>query len=561
MASANIPDGATGVAVDSPITVTFSEAMNAATFTDQTFQVVGPTGQVAGAISYSGTTATFKPTQSLQYFTNYTVTLTTAVKDPAGNPLAQNYTFGFRTMVAPATGMAGGGGHSVMVLSDGTVWAWGYNSNGQVGDGTTTDRNAPVPVAGLTGMESVASGGTHTLAIRQSDGAVFAWGWNAYGQCGNGTTADQIKPVQVNILTGVGVVAGGLYHSLALLDDGTVWAWGHNGFGQLGDGTTTQRTTPVQVLGQGGIGYLTNIVAIATQGTHSLALRDDGTVWAWGYNGEGQLGDGTVTQRLTPVQVTGLVGVAEISAGLNHSLARLNDGALRAWGANSVGQLGDGSTTKRLVPIAVSGLGPAVDIAAGANFSMAVLNDKTVRAWGYNASAQLGDGTFVNRLTPVPVGGLTGIQGVAAGQSHAFARQANGTLVGWGYNFYGQVGDASATFAAYTPHQVGAFVGAKAIASGGKHALLVDGNGDVYAWGNNSSGQLGDGTTEHHHTPQPIGLTNAKAVAAGTAFSVALMNDSTVRVWGINSSGELGLGAAGGNELLERPDRLDLGVG
>ena len=213
--------------------------------------------------------------------------------------------------------VAGGSAHSLALKSDGTVWAWGYNVNGQLGDANNgTSRNTPVQVLNLAGVVQIASGGIrHSLALK-SDGTVWAWGWNIFGQLGDGTNTDRNVPAQVSGLTDMVQIAGGQYHSLAVKSDGTVWSWGRNLDGQLGDGTDTNSNVPVQALG------LTGVVQSASCGFgHSLALKSDGTVWAWGANSQGQVGDGTTAQRSTPVQVLGLVGMTHIAGGSFHSLA------------------------------------------------------------------------------------------------------------------------------------------------------------------------------------------------------------------------------------------------
>jgi hypothetical protein len=259
----------------------------------------------------------------------------------------------------------------------------------------------------------------HTPAEAQSvstGGTPWAWGYNPDGRLGDGTTTVRYAPVQVSGLTGVVALAGGERHSLALKDDGTVWAWGANYYGQLGDGTTTQRLTPVQVSG------LSGVIAIAGGGSHSLALKGDGTAWAWGRNSEGQLGDGTTEVRRTPVQVSGLSGVTAIAGGDFHSLAAKGDGTVWSWGHNDLGQLGDGTSgTQRLTPVQVSGLSGVIAVAGGGKFSLALKGDGTVWGWGYNGYGQLGDGTNITRLTPVQVSGLTGMGALAAGQHHSLA--------------------------------------------------------------------------------------------------------------------------------------------
>ncbi|HYO74172.1 MAG TPA: RCC1 repeat-containing protein, partial [Archangium sp.] len=211
-------------------------------------------------------------------------------------------------------------------------------------------------------------------------------------------TTQRSTPVQVSGLSGVTALFAGLDHSVALRQDGTVWAWGGNSVGQLGDGTTTQRSTPAQVPG------LTGVTALAVGGGHHLALRQDSTVWAWGFNQYGQLGDGTATHRPTPLQVPGLMGITALSASLGHSLAVREDGALWAWGENDHGQLGGGNI-RYLHPTLVdaSALPGLTAVAAGSFHSLALLGDGTVRAWGSNTSGQIGDGTDPSNPIPGPV--------------------------------------------------------------------------------------------------------------------------------------------------------------
>jgi alpha-tubulin suppressor-like RCC1 family protein len=313
-----------------------------------------------------------------------------------------------------AVEVAGGRGHVVALRDDGTVVAWGNNNDGQIGDGTLTNRSTPTPVGGLTGVVQVATGHYHSMALR-TNGTVWTWGLNANGQLGDGTITNRRTPVQVSGLTGVSQVAGGRDMSYALLSDGTVRAWGLNTDGELGDGTTTRRTTPVQVTG------LSNVVAVAGGRDHGLAIRGDGTVWSWGDNAYGQLGDGTLTDRTAPVQVTGLSNVVAVAAGAHHSVALRADGTVWTWGRNNLGQLGDGTTTMRRTAAQVGGLTGVTSIGCGRDHVLAVLGDGTVRAWGRNDFGQLGDGTTTNRTRPVAVDGLTDAVEAHGGQDYSVA--------------------------------------------------------------------------------------------------------------------------------------------
>jgi alpha-tubulin suppressor-like RCC1 family protein len=306
---------------------------------------------------------------------------------------AAGYTVGCSTKPVALSGLSGvvaitaGAQHSLALLGDGTVMAWGDNERGQLGDGTTSGPDhcyteteptqcstSPVPVGGLSEVTAIAAGQNYSLALLRN-GTVMAWGSNGMGELGNGSSswADDV-PAPVSGLSGVTAIAAGGDTSLALLNNGTVMAWGANEFGQLGDGSLTQSDLPVAVTG------LSGVSSIAVGGA-SLALLNDGTLMAWGSNISGQLGIGTNMGpsecfplnfcSTTPVAVNGLEHVAAIAAGGGQSLALLSDGAVMAWGLNWDGQLGDGTVQSSYTPIAVSGLSHATAIAAGENFTLA----------------------------------------------------------------------------------------------------------------------------------------------------------------------------------------------
>ena len=483
--------------------------------------------------------------------------------------------------------IAAGFYHTLILKSDGTVWAWGNNYMGQLGDGTDTDRSTPVQVLGeggigyLDGVTAVAAGRDHSLALR-SDGTVWAWGANNCGELGNGisgsgthknTPAQVLGEGGIGYLDGVTAIAGGWDHSLALKSDGTVWTWGHNWYGQLGDGTNTDRSTPVQVLDKDGIGYLDGVTAIATRSNCSLALKSDGTVWAWGWNEHGQFGDGTFGgTESTPVQVLDkdgighLTDVTAIAAGHSHTLALKSDGTVWVWGYNDVSQLGDGTDTQRNTPVQVSGkdgigyLNDVKAIAAGYSYSLALKSDGTVWSWGRNGYSQLGIGMFVGtKSTPVQVlgedgiGYLNDVKAIAAGSDHSLAFKGDGTVWAWGRNDHGQLGDGTTTNRSAPVQVLGEdgtdhMAGVTVIAAGG-HSLALKSDGTVWAWGWNDYGQLGDGTTTNRNTSVQVAgeggigyLDGVIAIAVGDDHSLALKSDGTVWAWGHNNHGQLGDG-------------------
>jgi alpha-tubulin suppressor-like RCC1 family protein len=344
---------------------------------------------------------------------------------------------------------------------------------------------------------SVSVGDGHVLVVA-SDGTVWAWGQNDSGQLGIGSTGGKTVPTQVTGLTGVTVVSAGSQHSLALKSDGTVWAWGANYSGQLGvDQSIAQENAPVQVSG------LTGIVTIAAGNSHSLALKSDGTVWAWGANWAGQLGNNSTTASSTPVQVSGLTNITAIAAGYGHGLARGIDGVLHVWGWNAYGQLGNGNYDPQTTPLSLSTITDVSAIAAGQTFSIVVKSDGTVWAWGANGNGQLGNGSTTGRNLPGQVSTLTNIVSVAGGGSHALALSTTGGVYAWGANWQGQIGDGSGQDA-HTPVAVSSVPAAQAIAAGYAFTLALTTDNQVFAWGANYSGQLGDGTNATAVTPIAI---------------------------------------------------------
>jgi alpha-tubulin suppressor-like RCC1 family protein len=424
--------------------------------------------------------------------------------------------------------------HTCAVTSSGGVKCWGANGQGQLGDGTTTDRLTPVDVVGLAGgAVAVAAGSWHTCALTSSGGA-RCWGDNYYGQLGDGTTIHRTTPVDVSRLaSGVVAVAAGGYHTCALTRGGGAKCWGYNGYGQVGDGTTTDSTTPVDV-----VGLASGVVAVTAGWLHTCALMSSGGgaygVKCWGYNSYGQLGDGTTTDSTTPVDVVGLAsGVITVAAGGQHTCALMSGGGLKCWGDNRYGQLGDNTTNYRATPVDVTGLmGRVVAVAAGYDHTCAVTSGGGVKCWGANYFGQLGDNTMNNSATPVDVGGLaSGVMTVAAGNDHTCAVMSGGGVKCWGWNGHGQSGGG------------GLASGVIAVAAGGEHTCALTSGGGLKCWGDNDSGQLGDGTRIDSTSPVDVrGLeSGVVAVAAGLDHTCAVTSGGRAKCWGANYFGQLGV--------------------
>ena len=476
-----------------------------------------------------------------------------------------------RTMPVAVSGLAGGVStvvaglsHTCALTSAGGIECWGDNSYGELGDGTTTDRGTPADVLGLIGgVSAVAAGDCYTCALLDADhgGGVKCWGWNRYGQLGNGTQDDRTTPVDVSGLTGgVVAVAAGYLHTCALLDadhGGGMKCWGYNHEAQLGDGTRNAQNAPVTVNGLEG-----RVAAVAAGGGHTCVLLNAGHgsgVKCWGDNHHGQLGDGTTTARTAPGDVGGLTGVVSAAAaGGEHTCALLNTGdggGVKCWGANDEGQLGDATATLRYAPGDVSGLTSGVSaVSAGRAHTCAVLDADHgggVKCWGRNSSGQLGDGTTIERRTPADVSGLArGGVAVAAGGEHACALTTGGGVQCWGYNDYGQLGDGTWE-ERHTPVDViGLAEGVSAIVAGEGHTCaLMDAvhGGGVKCWGANWDGQLGEGTLTERYTPVTVtGLTGGiAAIAASGSNTCAVMDaahGSGLKCWGDNHAGQLGDG-------------------
>ncbi|MED0757677.1 hypothetical protein P4S93_00735 [Aneurinibacillus thermoaerophilus] len=342
--------------------------------------------------------------------------------------------------------------HFLALTNDGTVWAWGTNKSGELGDGTNQSRNTPVQVKGLSDVIEV-------VAANDSDG-------NGY--------------------------------SLALTKDGTIYAWGSNKYGQLGlgEGAGAFVKTPTRVL------EVRDIASIAGGQGHAFAVKNDGTVYAWGRNNEGQLGDDTTKDRYIPVRIDDLKGISRIVMGTNHIIAFQRSGNMYAWGNNDFGQLGNGSNDASKTPVQVNFLSDVQQLFTVGDSNFALKSDGTVWAWGKNDEGQLGDGTRENRLMPVKIEVLTKIKMISVSEDHGLALDEDGKVWAWGKNNQGQLGIGKTEGKeSSVPVQVGKLSNIKQVYAKSGSSFAIGEDGTVWAWGENGAGQLGEGTAKNQPAP------------------------------------------------------------
>jgi len=450
---------------------------------------------------------------------------------------------------ATVTQIAAASTHTCALTTLGTVMCWGNNGYGQLGNGaqqsSIVGSAVPVNVSNLSDAIAISATATQSCALRKS-GAMVCWGDNTDGQLGNNSaTLDFAFPVAV---VGLGSyltqVSAGLLHTCALTEGGGVQCWGDNPNGGLGNGTTTSSSTAVSVTGLN-----SGVVSVASGHEHTCALNSAGSVVCWGFNGYGQLGNGSQTDSAVPVPVSGLSsGVALIATGGNHSCAITTSGGLQCWGYNGFGQLGNGSTANSPAPVPVTGLSSGVVAVSGGDWHTCALSTLGgVQCWGYNNFGQLGTGpgSPVETNTPAPVTGLaSGVLAIAAGSTHTCALTSAGAVQCWGANNYGQLGNGNNTASAAPVAVSGLGFGVVAISSTAYHSCALTYPGAVLCWGYNGNGQLGNSTLVNSSTPaQVTGLTSGvTAVSAGGGHTCAIDASGTAQCWGDNVDGELGNG-------------------
>jgi alpha-tubulin suppressor-like RCC1 family protein len=388
-----------------------------------------------------------------------------------------------------------GNSHSLGIKANGTLWAWGLNTDGQLGDGTYVNKNIPVQIGTDSNWISIKAGTNFSIGIK-GNGTLWTWGLNNWGQLGTGTSIQKSNvPIQIGTEQIWTSIACGSNHSIALKANGTLWAWGKNDFGQLGDSSLVNKNLPVLISSD------SNWTKISAGAFHNLALKANGTLWAWGNNTNGELGDSSVIQKNYPTKVGNERNWIAISAGGNHSMAIKVFGTLYSWGKNNNGQLGIGnnSITNQNFPVKIGAKNNWVFASAGNNFTMALGADGKLFSFGSNGFGELGNGNLLNQNIPIlkslPANEWLIVYG---GKSISMGIKTNGTLWAWGSNTYSQLGmglsfNSSLNF----PHQIGndsnwtaVWVGKNVVDN---NVFGLKANGTIWTWGNN--GYIENNTT------------------------------------------------------------------
>jgi alpha-tubulin suppressor-like RCC1 family protein len=508
-----------------------------------------------------------------------------------GGPLGDNT---ITTKSSPVQTIAGGtnwkhvscgGEHTVAVKTDGTLWGWGYCGYGQLGDNTTANKSSPVQtITGGTSWRWVAAGLYHTAAIK-TDGTMWLWGYNTNGQLGDNTTTRKSSPVQT-IIGGTNwkMVAAGMYNTTAIQESSTPYvtnvaiagttsttmlsSYTYTATMTYNNGTTSTDCTLLNWSAGGGTGSSTitgvtssnvtvsmdldgtdSLTASTTTGvTKTLSLTTSGfsaTLWGWGYNGQGQLGDNTRTSQLSPVQtIAGGTNWKQVSGGSQFTAAVKSDGTLWTWGYNAQGGLGTNNTTRVSSPVqTVAGGTNWKQVSCGLYHMSAIKTNGTLWSCGYNHKGQLGDNTITKKSSPVQtVAGGTNWKQVSGGQYHTAAIKTDGTLWTWGYNPHGALGNNTFNDTSSPAQTITGGTNWKQVSCGYSHTAAIKTDGTLWMIGNNTTGQLGDGTIVRKPSPvQTVsGGTNWRQVATGYQHTAAIKTDGTVWAWGDGSLGSLG---------------------
>ena len=432
---------------------------------------------------------------------------------------------------------------SVGLKSDGTIWSWGYNKYGQLGNNTEEDSHLPVQeYTASTNWQSISIGDYHVLAIN-TDGELWAWGRNEDGQLGNNDDNNSSVPVQeVTKNTTWKTISAGYKHSTALKSDNTIWSWGYNNYGQIGnnEASSTDILIPTQENSKS-----TNWLEVSAGKYHSTALNSEGEIWSWGDNADYQLGDNNSTiDSSIPVQESfANTNWASVSAGRYHTVALNKDGEIWSWGKNDYGQLGNSSNDNSGIPVQESTTGTWSKVVAGEYHSAAFKSDNSLYLWGANDLGQLGVGTSIDSTSPIQESTQsTSWLSISGGYGFAIGLQQDGTYWAWGTNDYGQYGNGSASGSSLTPIQEDSSSTTwQSISAGLNHTVAIKSDNTLWSWGENSDGQLGDGTTTGSSIPvqEITGSTLWSSVSTHYNHTAAIRTDGTLWLWGKNDYGQL----------------------
>lgn len=459
-------------------------------------------------------------------------------KDKAGN--VTTFTSGrTNASMASVTGIATGTFHSC-AITGGIIKCWGLNGSGQLGDGGNLDSAQAVSVNGLSGLTptKVVVGGYFSCGLF-SNGTVRCWGRNDFGQLGTGNTTGLSSATTAAIgLTTVSDIEAGSHHVCAKTSSNQVYCWGYNAFGQVGNGSTDNKTSPTL------ISALTDISDLGLGSNHSCAVSSTGSTYCWGLNSFSQIGDGLTANRLAPIEITAAAGSVQIDGGDEFTCSRLAAGTLMCWGHNNFGQLGRGNNTDSTSPVAVPSLSGITDFSTGAG-QVCAKGSSLTYCWGNNEWGQLASNSLNGLNTPTDVPALASATNVAMGDTYACAL-FSGSAKCWGSNSRGQLGVGAADLRLYPVMVQGVTAtnapGAK-IATGLGHSCSISGT-SVVCWGNNNFGQLGNNTTSSSLTPVTAQISGTPtAVVAGDYFTCALIDDGNVKCWGLGLAGQLGVGS------------------
>lgn len=416
--------------------------------------------------------------------------------------------------------------HTLALFEDGTIKAWGDNDEGQLGIENLYSSKVPVSVDSISNVVDISAGKLHSVAVL-SDGTVKTWGDNYSCQLGDGTRTDSIIPITVPNINSAKAVSAGYHHTNVILSNGDIISWGRSYNEQIPGVEEYQFSPTVNP-------DISNIKFLSSSSNHTLAVKDDGTVWAWGSNSSGQLGDGTLIEKLVPTQIEGLFNIVSVAAGNSFSLALNESGQIYAWGYNAYGQLGDGTSISSSVPILLDNISNVVSISCGSLHSLALLENGTVMTWGKNNYGQLGDGTLIDKSMPAIVPGLNNVTKITAGSGFSIVLIENGTIMSWGRNSYGQLGH-SEQVDVLIPELITGLNGIVDIESGPLHTLVLTQDSEVYTWGYNGFGQAGLGNDAAYYITSPEKITRISdviSISAAGDSSGAVLSDGSLYVWG-----------------------------